>query len=116
MLVDLLGRVVRQDSGDLAHIDLASGAEFRPEDYPATAQALAGGSYCASLTEGDPLERAFLARTGAISALAAGDSEVQGGQWLLELLGDPQTSVGLAIARPLLRALVHLAVRGADPT
>jgi len=117
MLVDVLGRVVRQDSrGDLAQMDLASGAAFRPEDYPATAQALAGGSYYASLTEGDRLERAFLARTGAVSALAAGDSDVQGGQWLLELLGDPRTSVGLAIARPLLRALVHLAVRGAEPT
>jgi len=117
MLVDVLGRVVRQDSrGDLVQMDWVSGFEFQAKDYPATVEALAGGSYYASLTEGDHLERAFLARMGAVSALAAGDSDIQGGQWLLELLGDPKTSVGLAIARPLLRALVHLAVTGAQPT
>jgi len=115
VLVDVLGRIVRIDSqGELAQPDWASGNEFQPEQYPSTARALAGGSYYASLTEGDPAERAFLARLGAVSALAAGDSDAQGRQWLLELLGDPRTSVGLAIARPLLRALVHLAVREAD--
>lgn len=115
VLVDVLGRIVRIDSqGELAQPDWASGNEFQPEDYPSTARALAGGSYYASLTEGDHAERAFLARLGAVSALAAGDSDAQGRQWLLELLGDPRTSVGLAIARPLLRTLVHLAVREAD--
>jgi diguanylate cyclase (GGDEF)-like protein len=115
VLGDVLGRIVRHDSqGELAQPDWASGSEFQPDQYPATARALAGGSYYASLTEGDHAERAFLARLGAVSALAAGDRDSQGRQWLLELLGDPRTSVGLAIARPLLRTLVHVAVREAD--
>lgn len=95
-------------------LEWASGSEFQPELYPATAHALAGGSYYASLTEGDN-ERAFLARMGAVFSLAAGDSDAHGGQWLLELLGDPHTSVGLDMARPLLRALVHIAVQRAAP-
>jgi diguanylate cyclase (GGDEF)-like protein len=115
-LVDVLGRIVRDDSrGELAQMDWVSGTEFDPDAYPATARALSGGSYYASLTDGDQSERSFLARMGAVSALAAGDCDAQGGQWLLELLGDPNTSGGLAIARPLLRALVHVAVVQAEP-
>lgn len=52
-------------------LEWASGSEFHPELYPATAHALAGGSYYASLTEGDNNERAFLARMGAVFPLAA---------------------------------------------
>jgi hypothetical protein len=115
-LVDVLGRIVRDDSrGELAQMEWVSGTEFDLDSYPATAQALRGGSYYASLTEGDQTERSFLARMGAVSALAAGDCDAEGGMWLLELLGDPKTSVGLAIARPLLRALVHVAVVQAAP-
>lgn len=115
-LVDVLGRIVRDDSrGELAQMEWVSGTEFDLDLYPATAQALRGGSYYASLTEGDQTERSFLARMGAVSALAAGDCDAEGGMWLVELLGDPKTSVGLAIARPLLRALVHVAVVEAAP-
>lgn len=115
-LVDVLGRIVRDDSrGELAQMDWVSGTEFDPDAYPATARALSGGSYYASLTDGEQSERSFLARMGAVSALAAGDCDAEGGQWLLELLGDPNTSGGLAIARPLLRALVHVAVVQAEP-
>ncbi len=115
-LVDVLGRIVRDDSrGELAQMDWVSGTEFDLDSYPATAQALSGGSYYASLTDGDQTERSFLARMGAVSALAAGDCDAEGGQWLLELLGDPNTSAGLAVARPLLRALVHVAVAQAEP-
>jgi diguanylate cyclase (GGDEF)-like protein len=115
-LVDVLGRIVRDDSrGALAQMDWVSGTEFDLDLYPATARALSGGSYYATLTEGDQTERSFLARMGAVSALAAGDRDAAGLQWLLELLGDPRTSAGLAIARPLLRALVHVAVVHAEP-
>ena len=116
ILFDVLGRIVRDDSrGELAQIEWASGTKFDLDLYPETTRALTGASYFASLTEGDKAERDFLARMGATSALGAGDSDTSGGQWLLELLGDPQTSTGLAIARPLLRALVHVAVTQAEP-
>lgn len=114
LLVDVLGRMVRADSrGELAQVELVSGTEFDPADYPATARALAGGSYYASLTEGDERERAFLARMGYVSTLAAGERGEDGVQWLLEMFGDPQTSAGLSVARPLLRSLVRTAVWGA---
>lgn len=114
VLVDVLGRLVRDDArGALAQVELVSGTEFDPADFPATARALDGGSYYASLTEGDVTERALLARMGYVSALTAGERGRDGTGWLLELYGDPQTSAGLFVARPLLRALVHVAVRGA---
>jgi diguanylate cyclase (GGDEF)-like protein len=113
-IVDVLGRMVRPDSrGELAQTELMSGTEFHPDDFPATARALAGGSFYASLTEGDENERAFLARGGYVCMLAAGDRADDGTRWLLEMLGDPQTSAGLFVARPLLRALVYVAVCGA---
>jgi len=117
ILFDVLGRIVRDDSrGELAQIEWASGTHFDLDLYPETTRALTGGSYFASLTEGGKAERDFLARMGAMSALGAGGSDSSGDQWLLELLGDPQTSTGLAIARPLLRALVHVAVTQAEPS
>ena len=107
--------MVRDDSrGELAQVELVSGTEFDPADFPDTARALTGGSYFASLTEGDPAERAFLARMGYVSTLAAGDRAADGVGWLVELFGDPQTSSGLFVARPLLRSLVRAAVYGAD--
>jgi hypothetical protein len=113
-IVEVAGRMVRPDSrGELAQTDLMEGIEFDADDFPATARALAGGSFYASLTEGDESERAFLARGGYVCVLAAGDRADDGTGWLLELLGDPQTSAGLSVARPLLRALVHIAVCGA---
>ena len=114
-LVDVLSRMVRDDArGELAQVELVSGTEFDPADFPDTARALTGGSYFASLTEGDPAERAFLARMGYVSTLAAGDRAADGVGWLVQLFGDPQTSSGLFVARPLLRSLVRAAVVGAD--
>jgi len=113
-LVDVLGRLVRDDArGELAQVEFVSGTRFDPADYPATARALVGGSYFASLTEGEATERANLARMGYVSTLAAGEQAANSVQWLCELFGDPQTSAGLFVGRPLLRALVHIAVRGA---
>jgi len=66
------------------------------------------------LTEGEDSERALVARMGYMSALAAGDRDRGGTGWLVELMGDTATSSGWFVARPLLRALVHLAVTGAQ--
>lgn len=112
-VVDVLSCVVRPDArGDLSGIELTSGTEFDVSDFPATRQALQGGSYYASLTEGDESERAFLARMGYVASLAAGDTALDGDQWLVELYGDTQTSSSLFAAEPSLRALVHIAVKG----
>jgi len=87
---------------------------FNPADYPATGAALEGGSFFASLTEGDPMERGFLASSGYVSVVAAGERAADGSRWLLEVFGDPQTSSGLSVAEASMRSLVHIAVRGAS--
>ncbi len=113
-VIDVLSCVVRPDArGDLSGIELTSGTEFDLSDFPATRQALQGGSYYASLTEGEESERAFLARMGYVASLAAGDTALDGSQWLVELYSDTQTSSWLFAAEPSLRALVHIAVKGA---
>ncbi len=115
-LVDVLGCVLRPDArGALSGVEFTSGTPFNPAYFPATEAALEGGSYYASLTEGDPIERAFLARMGYLATLAAGETSANGDQWLVELFADTQTSSGLFAAEPALRALVHMAVRGAIP-
>ncbi len=113
-LLDVLSCVVRPDArGDLSGIEFTSGTEFDVSDFPATRQALEGGSYYASLTEGDESERAFLARMGYVATLAAGEPAVDETSWLVELFADTQTSSSLFAAEPSLRALVHIAVQGA---
>jgi hypothetical protein len=80
-------------------------------DYPATAVALEGGSFAATLDAGDSAERAFLAARGFAELIGAG-ARRDGCGWLVELAGD-------ALSTPLsphvgtLDALVELAVRGA---
>lgn len=116
LLSDVLGRVMRADArGELIELDFVSGMDFEPADYPDTARALTGGSYYASLTDGEAAERALLARMGYVASLGAGEQDALGTQWLLELFADPQTSPGLFVAQPLLRLLVHVAVLGATP-
>lgn len=111
-LLDVLGAVTRPDSrGDLSGIEFTSGTPFEVSDYPATAAALKGGSYHVSLTEGDEQERAFLARMGYLTGIAAGETDHEGVGWLVEMFADPQTSPALFSAEPCLRALTHIAVR-----
>ena len=113
-LADVLGRVLRPDArGALAGVDFASATTYDTKDFPATLAALQGGSYTASLIEGDDSERALLARLGYLSVVAAGEPGADGRQWLVELFGDTQTSQAFFAAEPSLRALVHIAVRGA---
>ncbi len=114
VLVDVTGRPRQRWSAGLVPIDITAGQEFDPAAYPATQAALDGGGYFASLTEGETAERALVARMGYVSALAAGERASDGTGWLVELFGDPQTSSGLFVGLPLLRALVHLGVRAAE--
>ncbi len=114
VLLDVLGRILRPDSrGALAGVELPSATVYEAKAFPATLAALQGGSYTASLTEGDEAERALLARLGYVSVVAAGEPGADGRQWLVELFGDTQTSGTLFAAEPSLRALVHIAVQGA---
>lgn len=115
VLIDVLGAKLRPDPrGGLEQMQLLTGHEFDPRDYPATLAALQGGSFYASLTEGDPAERSLLASSGYFSVLGAGEPGGHGAAWLLEVYGDPQTGSGLFAAEDCLRALVHVAVRGSD--
>lgn len=117
VLIDVLGRVLRPDArGPLSGVEMTSGKSYEAADFPATLAALRGGSYTASLTEGEETERAYLARIGYVSVVAAGEPGSDGRQWLVELLGDPKTSTALFAAEASLRALVHIAVQGAPPS
>lgn len=114
VLFDVLGRLLRPDSrGALAGVDFQSATTYDAKHFPATLAALQGGSYIATLTEGDKAERALLARLGYVSVVAAGEPGADGRRWLVELFGDTQTSTALFAAEPSLRALVHIAVQGA---
>lgn len=115
VIAEAMGWLLRPRSTGPLPLDLVTGEDFNPNEYPATKLALDGGSYYATLTEGDDAERALIARMGYVSALAAGERDAAGCGWLVELMGDGATSSGWFVARPLLRALVHLAVTGADP-
>ena len=111
---DVLGQVVRADSGrDLHQIARVSSTPFDPDDFPETARCLRGGSLFATLTTGHETERAFVASLGYLSELAAGEPDLHGHGWLLELYGDERTAPGLFTAEQLVRVLVHLAVTGA---
>jgi len=114
MLMESMGCLLRPRRTELLPLDLVTGEQFDIDDYPASKVALDGGSYYATLTEGEDSERALVARMGYMSALAAGDRDRGGTGWLVELMGDTATSSGWFVARPLLRALVHLAVTGAQ--
>lgn len=89
------------------------GVQVDPEQYPATLQALEGGTLHATLGEGDPAERAFLASFGYDEILGAGVRVDPATAWLVEIFGDAGASP-LGRHAALLRALVELAVAGAD--
>jgi diguanylate cyclase (GGDEF)-like protein len=84
------------------------GEQFPLDDYPATREALRGGSFHASLISGDEAERGFLAAAGYVELIAAGRSNGPDG-WLVEICADA-LSAPLLDLEPLLRLLVELAV------
>jgi len=83
------------------------GEQFSLDDYPATRDAILGGSFHASLIAGDDAERGFLAAAGYVEMVAAGRSIGMDG-WLVEICGDA-LSEPLIGFEPLLRLLVELA-------
>ncbi len=89
------------------------GVQVDPENYPATLHALEGGTLHATLGDGDPAEQAFLASFGYEEILGAGVRTDPGTAWLVEIFGDA-VSAPLGGHAALLRALVELAVAGAD--
>ncbi len=84
------------------------GEQFVLDDYPATREALLGGSFHANLIAGDDAERGFLAAAGYVEMIAAGRSIGRDG-WLVEICADA-LSEPLTDVEPVLRLLVELAV------
>jgi diguanylate cyclase (GGDEF)-like protein len=91
-------------------LQVQPGAGFALVDYPATAQALEGGSFHATIDVGDDAERAFLAADGYDEVIGAGARENAARAWLVEVVGDAY-SPPLAPYRGVLRAMVELALR-----
>lgn len=86
----------------------AQGAEVDVARYPDTVAALEGGSFHATMADGERSEREFLAGFGCDEVIAAGVRSDPQTAWLVEIYGDAVT----APLRPhegLLRVLVELA-------
>jgi diguanylate cyclase (GGDEF)-like protein len=91
---------------------LTNGAAFPLAEYPASAAALEGGCFDATLASGDEAEREYLAAYGYSEIVGAG-SRGHGHGWLVELCGDA-LAAPLAPRRVTLWLLVELAVHGAN--
>jgi diguanylate cyclase (GGDEF)-like protein len=89
---------------------MQAGSAFPLDAYPATARALEGGSFHATMDVGDDAERAFLAANGYAEVIGAGIRQDPARAWLVEVVGDG-CSLPLAPYRGILRALVELALR-----
>ncbi len=86
---------------------------YRLTDFPASAQAIDGGSYVADALQGDDAERRFLVQTGFRVGIAAGGVDPAGTPWLVEVFGDALTPE-LHHAQALLLALVSFALQIPD--
>ncbi len=82
-------------------------------DFPATAQAIHGGSYVADALQGDDAERRFLIQKGFRVGIAAGGVDLKDTPWLVEVFGDALTPE-LHHAQALLLALVSFALQIPD--
>jgi diguanylate cyclase (GGDEF)-like protein len=92
------------------HEPVEPGTGFDLDRYPATAAALRGGSFHATLDDGDLAERAFLAANAYDELIGAGSPDGDRA-WLVEIAGDA-ASAPLAPLEGLLRVLVEHAVHG----
>ena len=88
---------------------LVPGVGFALDRYPATAAALEGGVFHATMDVGDPSERGFLAANGYDELLGAGTRQDADCAWLVEICGDA-LSAPLAEHAEVLRLLVEVAV------
>jgi diguanylate cyclase (GGDEF)-like protein len=92
------------------HEPVEPGTGFDLDRYPATAAALRGGSFHATLDDGDLAERAYLAANAYDELIGAGSPDGDRA-WLLEVAGDA-ASAPLAPLEGLLHVLVEHAVHG----
>ena len=83
---------------------------YRLSDFPASAQAVRGGSYVADALHGDDAERHFLVQTGFRVGIAAGGASTNGTPWLVEVFGDALTPE-LHHAQALLLSLTTFALQ-----
>jgi hypothetical protein len=83
---------------------------YRLGNFPATAEAVKGGSFVADALHGDDAERRFLAQTGFRVVIAAGGVDRSGDAWLVQVFGDSLTPE-LQHAQALLMALTSFALR-----
>ncbi|MET7301451.1 diguanylate cyclase [Embleya sp. NPDC005575] len=90
----------------------AVAAEYDLAHYPATADAVQGGSFVAELGDPgtDPAEEDLLLVGGYKAMVAAGGSNAAGG-WLVEIYAD-DLSLSVTGLAPVLRALVAVALTG----
>ena len=83
---------------------------YRLSNFPASAEALRGGSFAADALHGDDAERRFLVQTGFRVVIAAGGVDRSGEAWLVEVFGDSLTPE-LHHAQALLMALTSFALQ-----
>jgi diguanylate cyclase (GGDEF)-like protein len=83
---------------------------YRLTDFPASAEAVQGGSFVADALHGDDAERRFLVQTGFRVGIAAGGLDTTGTPWLVEVFGDALTPE-LHHAQALLMALTSFALQ-----
>jgi hypothetical protein len=92
------------------------GEVFDLRGYPVTRRSVdeAGSFFVeAGMPGNDPAEEAVLVTAGYLAVVGAGASDGSGG-WLVEIFGD-SISLPMGAFEPVLRALVAVAVAGADP-
>lgn len=92
------------------------GEVFDLGSYPVTRRAIAeAGSFFveAGMPGNDPAEEAVLITAGYLAVIGAGATDAEGG-WLVEVFGD-SISLPMGSFEPVLRALVAVAVAGAEP-
>ncbi len=83
---------------------------YRLSNFPASAEAVGGGSFVADALRGDDAERRFLVQTGFRVVIAAGGVDRSGQAWLVEVFGDSLTPE-LHHAQALLMALTSFALQ-----
>ncbi len=92
----------------------AQGVEVDVADYPDSLAALEGGSFHATMADGEVSEREFLAGFGCDEVIAAGVRSDPQTAWLVEIYGDAVTAP-LGPHEGLLRVLVELAAAAPAP-
>ncbi|MFA9431194.1 diguanylate cyclase domain-containing protein [Egicoccus sp. AB-alg2] len=112
-LVIRAGEYLRRGDVGPGAVPVTPGDRYPLDAYPASAAVLRGGVFFATLEDGDPSEREFLAANGYVAILGTGVTR-HGVGWLVEICADAFTEP-LAPHEGLLLALTQLAA-GDDPS